>query len=73
MNTYHFDILSEAVATREILDAADDAAAIRQAVLLVSEILRDHALSSQGDVTLTLVVRDAAGRKIWSGGASGQV
>ncbi len=73
MNTYQFDISSDAVATREILGAADDAAAIRQAVLLMSEILRDHALSSRGDVALIIVVRDAAGREIWNGGASGQV
>lgn len=73
MNTYHFDISSEAVATCEVVDAADDASAIRQAVMLVSEILRDHALSSRGDVTLTIVVRDATGREIWNGGASGQV
>lgn len=73
MNTYQFDISSETVATHEILEAANDAAAVRQAVLLMSEILRDHALSSRGDVALIIVVRDAADRVVWTGGASGQI
>ena len=72
MNTYQFDISSNAVGACEILDATDDAAAIRQAVLLMSEILRDHALSSREEVSLIIVVRDAAGRSVWRGGASGE-
>ena len=73
MNTYQFDICSDAVATREILDAPDDAAAIRQALLLMSEILRDHALSSRGEVALIILVCDDAGHAIWSGEASGKI
>lgn len=67
MKTYQFDIESGAVETREVLDAADDAAAVRQAVLLLSEILRDHALAARGDMAVRIRVRDAAGREIWDG------
>lgn len=70
MRTYHFDIESGAIETREVLDAADDAAAVRQALLLLSEILRDHALVARGDMEVRILVRDAAGREIWNGVSS---
>ena len=72
MKTYHFDIESGAVETREVLIAADDAAAVRQAVLLLSEILRDHALVAKGDIELRIRVRDKLGRPIWDGASSVQ-
>ncbi|WP_066684535.1 hypothetical protein [Caulobacter sp. CCH9-E1] len=70
MKTYHFDIESGAVETREVLIAADDAAAVRQAVLLLSEILRDHALVAKGDIEVRIRVRDRVGRPIWAGASS---
>lgn len=72
MKTYQFDIESGAIGTREVLDAADDAAAVRQALLLLSEILRDHALVARGDMEVRIRVRDAAGRRIWDGVSSVQ-
>lgn len=72
MTTYTFDVSSEAAVTREILEAVDDAAALRQAILLMSEILRDHALGARDHMNLCITVCDAAGRPIWSGAAAGQ-
>ncbi|MBO9547278.1 hypothetical protein [Caulobacter sp.] len=71
MSTYHFDIDSEGAATTEQVEAADPHAAIRQALLLVSEILRDHALSQAAAMTLTISVRGPDGQVFWRGGASG--
>ncbi|USQ98020.1 DUF6894 family protein [Caulobacter sp. RL271] len=71
MTSYHFDIVSDGATTTEIVEAFDDDAAIRQALLLVSEIVRDHALSNDGAVTVRLSVRDEANMVIWSGSASG--
>lgn len=70
MKTYHFDIESGEAQTREILVAVDDAAAVRQAVLLLSEILRDHALVAKGDIEVRIRVRDKVGRTIWDGASS---
>lgn len=70
MKTYRFDIKSGAAETQEALDAADDLAAVRQAVLLLSEILRDHALAAAGDIEVWIQVRDSAGRAIWDGSSS---
>lgn len=70
MKTYHFDIRSSAADTQEVLVAADDAAAVRQAVLLLSEILRDHALVAKGDIEVRIRVRDKLGRTIWDGASS---
>ena len=71
MSSYHFDIVSDGVATTEIVDAVDDEAAVRQALLLVSEIVRDRALSNQDQVVVALSVRDTADRLVWKGSASG--
>lgn len=71
MSTYHFDIDSDGEATTEIVEAADHNAAIRQALLLISEILRDHGLSSGEPVTVRLAVRDQEGYPVWSGSANG--
>lgn len=71
MSTYHFDIDSDGETTTEIVEAADHNAAIRQALLLISEILRDHGLSSGEPVTVRLAVRDHAGQPVWSGSANG--
>lgn len=73
MKTYHFDISGEVTPTLEVVEAADDAAAARQALLLLSEILRDHAFSAHADLTLRIVVRDDDGRTIWDGGATGRL
>lgn len=70
MKTYHFDIRNDAGETQEVLDVADDAAAARQAVLLLSEILRDHALVARGDIEVSIRVRDALGQEIWDGASS---
>ena len=67
MNTYRFDITCGATAATEVVEAADDEAAVRQAVLLLSEILRDHALSARGDIEVRILVSDADGLPIWSG------
>jgi hypothetical protein len=72
MSTYHFDIDSDGAATTEIVEAADQNAAIRQALLLVSEILRDHGLSSHTAISLRICVRGEAGQMVWSGCASGR-
>lgn len=71
MSTYHFEIDSDGATTTEIVEAADQNAAIRQALLLISEILRDHGLTSQAAITVRLLVRDAGGQRVWSGSASG--
>jgi hypothetical protein len=71
MSAYHFDIVSDGAATTEVAEAANDDAAIRQALLLISEILRDRALSAEDAVTVELAVRDDEGRAVWSGCASG--
>jgi hypothetical protein len=71
MRTYHFDITSDGAATIEIAEAADDRAAVRQALLLLSEILRDRALSNEDAVTVALGVRDPDGRSVWTGSARG--
>ncbi len=71
MSAYHFDILSDGAATIEIAEAADDRAAVRQALLLLSEILRDRALSDEDAITVELAVRDPDGRSVWTGSASG--
>ena len=71
VSTYHFDIVSEGAETTEVVEAADDNAAIRQALLLVSEIIRDQALSALDAVTVRLTVTDDTGRLIWSGSATG--
>lgn len=71
MTGYHFDIVSDGVAAREIVEATNDQAAIRQALLLVSEIVRDRALSSETAIAVQLWVRDDADRVIWRGSASG--
>jgi len=71
MSTYHFEIDSDGATTTEIVEAADQNAAIRQALLLISEILRDHGLTSQAAITVRLLVRDAGGQQVWSGSASG--
>lgn len=71
MSTYHFDIDSEGAATTERVEAADPRAAIRQALLLVSEILRDHALSEEAAISLKISVRGPDGQVFWRGGASG--
>jgi hypothetical protein len=71
MNTYHFDIVSDGAATTEIAEAKDDNAAIRQALLLISEIVRDGALSNEGAITVQLAVRDDEDRTVWTGSASG--
>lgn len=71
MSTFHFEIDSDGATTTEIVEAADQNAAIRQALLLISEILRDHGLSSQEAITVGLLVRDADGQAVWSGGATG--
>ncbi|MEJ2815937.1 DUF905 family protein [Caulobacter sp. CCG-8] len=73
MKTYHFDISGEVRPTLEVVEAADDAAAARQALLLLSEILRDRALSADAGVVLRIVVRDDQGRMIWDGAASGRL
>lgn len=73
MKTYHFDISGEVRPTLEAVEAADDAAAARQALLLLSEILRDRALSADAGVVLRIVVRDDQGRTIWDGAASGRL
>lgn len=70
MKTYRFDIISGAHETQEALDVADDPAAVRQAVLLLSEILRDHAMAAAGDIEILIRVRDPAGRTIWDGASS---
>lgn len=71
MKTYHFDIVSDGVAATEVAEAADDDAAVRQALLLLSEILRDRALSDDGAITVELAVRDLDGRTFWTGSARG--
>ncbi|WP_454762143.1 DUF6894 family protein [Caulobacter segnis] len=71
MSTYHFEIDSDGAASIEIVEAADQNAAIRQALLLISEILRDHALSSHEAVTVRLLVRGAGGQAVWRGLATG--
>lgn len=73
MKTYHFDISGEVRPTLEVVEAADDAAAARQALLLLSEILRDRALSADAGVVLRILVRDDQGRTIWDGAASGRL
>ncbi|WP_029907488.1 hypothetical protein [Caulobacter sp. UNC358MFTsu5.1] len=73
MKTYHFDISGEVRPTLEVVEAADDASAARQALLLLSEILRDRALSADAGVALRIVVRDDRGRTIWDGAASGRL
>lgn len=73
MKTYHFDITSGLAETNEVLKATDDAAAIRQAVLLLSEILRDHALLAKGPIEVCIRVRDSAGQTIWDGASSVRV
>ncbi|WP_165187907.1 DUF6894 family protein [Caulobacter soli] len=72
MKTYHFDISGEVQPTLEVVEAVDDAAAARQALLLLSEILRDRALSASATVILRIIVRDDGGRRIWEGAASGR-
>jgi hypothetical protein len=71
MRTYHFDIFSDGAAATEVAEAADDDAAIRQALLLLSEILRDRALSNERAITVELAVRDSDGRALWTGSAKG--
>jgi hypothetical protein len=71
MTSYRFDIVSDGATTTEIVEAIDDGAAIRQALLLVSEIVRDRALSNGGAITVSLSVRDQTNTVIWSGSASG--
>jgi hypothetical protein len=71
MSTYHFDIDSDGAATTEKVEAADPSAAIRQALLLVSEILRDHALCNQTTICLRISVRGQDQRLVWKGSASG--
>jgi hypothetical protein len=71
LGTYHFDIFSDGAAATEVAEAADDDAAVRQALLLLSEILRDRALSQQGAITVALAVRDRDGRVLWTGSARG--
>lgn len=71
MSTYHFDIDSDGAATTEIVEAADQNAAIRQALLLISELVRDRGLSNRDAITVRLAVRDEAGQLVWSGSASG--
>ena len=71
MSTYRFDILSDSAATTEIVEAADDKAATRQALLLVSEIVRDHGLSHGDAVAVQLAVKNEAGDIIWTGSAEG--
>lgn len=72
MSTFHFDIESDGAATTEVVEAASEQAAIRQALLLMSEIVRDRALSKGGHaIVVNLTVRDAGGLTIWSGSASG--
>lgn len=70
MKTYRFDITADAVAACEVVEAADNNAAMRQAVLLLSEILRDHALSTCGDIELQILVSDKDGRIIWTAASS---
>lgn len=70
MKTYLFDIRCGATDTQEALEAADDLAAVRQAMLLLSEILRDHALGALGDIEVSIRVREPAGRMIWDGASS---
>lgn len=71
MSTYHFDIDSDGAASTEIVEAADDSAAIRQALLLMSEIVRDRGLSNGDAITIRLTVRDDAGQFVWNGSAAG--
>lgn len=71
MSTYLFDIVSDGTATTEIAEATDDSGAIRQALLLISEILRDRALSNDGAIRVELAVRDQNERSVWTGLASG--
>lgn len=71
MSTYRFDILNDGAATTEIVEAADDNAATRQALLLVSEIVRDHGLSQDDAVAVQLTVKNEVGEIIWTGSAEG--
>jgi hypothetical protein len=71
MSTYQFDIVSDGAETTEIAEAANDGAAVRQALLLMSEILRDRALSNDGAITVKLAVRGEDDRAVWSGSARG--
>lgn len=71
MSTYRFDIFNDGAATTEIVEAADDNAATRQALLLVSEIVRDHGLSHDDAVAVQLTVKNEAGVVIWTGSAEG--
>jgi hypothetical protein len=71
MSTYQFDIIMDDLETTETVEAAGDAAAIRQALLLMSEIIRDQALSEPEALALDLTVTDGAGRPVWSGSARG--
>ena len=71
MSTFHFDIVSDGATTLEDIEAASTNAVVRQALLLISEIVRDRALSNGGEVSVKVTVRDAAGLTVWSGGASG--
>lgn len=71
MSTYHFEIDSDGATSTEVLEAADQNTAVRQALLLISEILRDHALSSHEAVTVRLRVRGAGGHEVWRGLATG--
>lgn len=71
MTTFHFDIDSDGAATTEQVDAADAPAAIRQALLLVSEILRDHALCDHTAISLRISVRGQDEQVVWQGSARG--
>ncbi|MET3666528.1 hypothetical protein [Caulobacter sp. 1776] len=71
MSRYRFDIDNDGAATTEIVEAADDNAATRQALLLVSEIIRDQGLSRGDAIAVRLTVRDETGRTVWSGSAAG--
>lgn len=70
MKTYRFDVTRDAGRTQETLAAPDDAAAVRQALLLLSEILRDHALVARGDIAVSIRVTDLDSRTIWHGASS---
>lgn len=71
MTTFHFDIDSDGAATTEQVEAADALAAIRQALLLVSEILRDHALCDHTAISLRISVRGQDEQVVWKGSARG--
>ncbi|PLR28689.1 hypothetical protein SGCZBJ_01695 [Caulobacter zeae] len=71
MSTFHFDIDSDGATTTEKVEAVDQSAAIRQALLLVSEILRDHALCDHTTICLHISVRGQDERIVWKGGARG--